>query len=362
MGADAPNLQPLRTIMTKPLSRRQIGRTGLSVTSLGLGAAPLGNLYRPVTAAQAMETVEAALRAGLRYIDTAPYYGLGLSERRIGDAIRGRDDIVLSTKVGRVLEPAPHLDTHGERYGFVSPMPFEPVFDYTRDAILRSHEQSLERLGLARVDILYVHDIGGQTHGDRDPYYRSQLIDGGGLAALRQLREEGSVAAIGIGVNEIQVCLELMDQVELDVILLAGRYTLLEQNALDALFPRCLEAGTSIVVGGPFNSGVLATGSSGQSHYNYASAPEDVLERVRRLEEVCAAHGVPLPAAALRFPLAHPAVAAVIPGFASADEVRSGVNFYHFPIPDALWADLRNGGLIDPRAPLPMQSTKKETM
>jgi len=332
---------------------RRIGRTALSVTELGLGAAPLGNLYQPVSDSSAAGIVRGGLDGGIRYVDTAPYYGFGLSERRVGDLLRGQRDVVLSTKVGRLLVPAAAADTSSERHGFASPVPFEPVFDYTRDGILRSFEASLQRLGLAQIDILYVHDIGRQTHGELDALYRSQLLDSGGLEALTDLRRGGAVSAIGLGVNEIEVCLDLIQKADFDVLLLAGRYTLLEQGALDQLLPRCLESCTSIVVGGPFNSGVLAAGSSGGGHYNYAPVPPEVRERVRALEAVCAAHAVPLPAAALQFPLAHPAVAAVIPGFASPEEVRSGLEFYRFPIPAAFWSDLKEAKLIDPRAPTP---------
>jgi D-threo-aldose 1-dehydrogenase len=240
-----------------------------------------------------------------------------------------------------------------ERYGFVSPMPFEPEYDYSRHGVLRSFEASVRRLG--RVDIAYVHDIGRRTHGEADSHYRQQLIDGGGLEALSELRRAGDVSAIGLGVNEIEVCLELMDAADLDVILLAGRYTLLEQGALDALFPRCLDAGTSIVVGGPFNSGILAAGAAGaaNAHFDYGPVPAEVRERVAKLEAVCSAHDVPLPAAALQFPLGHPAVAAVIPGLADVAEVQASADFFHFSIPQALWDDLRSHRLIDERAPLP---------
>ena len=345
--------------MSGSIATRSVGRTALSVTELGLGAAPLGNLYRAVSDSDSAVIMQAALDGGIRYVDTAPYYGLGLSERRVGDLLRARSDVVISTKAGRLLAPAPAADTVRERYGFMSPMPFEPMFDYTRDGILRSHEASLNRLGLAHVDILYVHDIGRETHEDSNPRYRSQLIEGGGLAALAELRSDGRVSAIGLGVNEIEVCLDLMREADFDVFLLAGRYTLLEQRALDELLPRCVERGTSIVVGGPFNSGVLAAGSSGQGHYNYAPVPPQIRERVQALEEVCARHGVPLAAAALQFPLAHPAVAAVIPGFGNGDEVRSGLDFYRFPIPAELWAELKQQGLVDPRAPVPAESSER---
>jgi D-threo-aldose 1-dehydrogenase len=220
---------------------------------------------------------------------------------------------------------------------------------------LRSHEQSLQRLGVGRIDILLIHDIGKLTHGERHGERLAELIDGGGLKALRRLREERTVSAIGVGVNEIDICLDLMDRAELDVLLLAGRYTLLEQGAIDELLPRCAATGVSLVIGGPFNSGILATGAGSTDHprYNYGPAPAEVRERARRLEAVCRSHGVPLPAAALQFPLAHPSVAAVIPGFASANEVRTGVEHFRMPIPDKLWSDLQSEGLIDPRAPLP---------
>lgn len=347
--------------MSASLPTRLLGRTGIEVTGLGLGLAPVGNLYRPVADADGRATVDAALDLGIRLFDTAPYYGFGLSERRAGDVLRGRGDIVISTKAGRLLQPAPGADCSGERHGFVSPMPFEPVFDYSHDAILRSHEQSLQRLGLARIDLLLIHDIGRLTHGERHAERLAQLTDGGGLKALRRLRDEGSVSAIGIGVNEIPICLELMDRAELDVLLLAGRYTLLEQGAIEELLPRCLAEGVAVIVGGPFNSGILATGPSASAppRYNYEPAPAEVRERARRLEAVCSSHNVPLAAAALQFPLAHPAVAAVIAGFASAEEVRAGVSNFLAPIPDSLWSDLRGEGLIDPRAPL--RGTQIET-
>ena len=334
---------------------RTLGRTAVGVTALGFGTAPLGNLYRRVSEAAARDTLDTAIQLGIRYFDTAPYYGFGLSERRVGDAVRGHADIVLSTKAGRLLKPAPHVDIAGDRHGFLSPMPFEPKFDYSHDGILRSHEQSLQRLGLARIDILFVHDIGRQTHGDEHAAKLEQLIDGGGLKALRRLRDEGGVSAIGIGVNEVEICLDLMDRAELDVLLLAGRYTLLEQGAIDELLPRCMKERVSVVIGGPFNSGILATGASapGTPRYNYSPAPAAIRERASRLEAVCASHNVSLIAAALQFPLAHPAVSSVIPGFASAAEVRSGVAHFQAPIPAELWADLQVKGLMDPRVPVP---------
>jgi D-threo-aldose 1-dehydrogenase len=341
--------------VSTPLPLRKLGRTEIGVTTLGLGLAPLGNLYRAISDEGSRDTLDTALELGIRYFDTAPYYGFGLSERRAGDALRGMPDVVISTKVGRLLKPIANADPTVERCGFVSPMPFEPVYDYSYDGILRSHEHSLQRLGLARIDVLLVHDIGKLTHAERHGERLAQLTDGGGLKALHRLREEKAVSAIGVGVNEIEICLDLMGRAELDVLLLAGRYTLLEQGAIDDLLPRCIDSGVSLVIGGPFNSGILATGATAADppRYNYGPAPAEVRERVRRLEAVCRSHGVPLPAAALQFPLAHPSVAAVIPGFASADEVRTGVELFRMPIPDSLWSDLRTEGLIDARAPIP---------
>lgn len=341
--------------MSSSLPSRNLGRTEVEITELGLGLAPLGSLYRSVSEQDARDTLDAALQLGIRYFDTAPYYGFGLSERRAGDALRGELGIVISTKAGRLLKPHPEVDVSAERCGFVSPMPFEPVYDYSYDGILRSHEHSLQRLGLGRIDILLIHDIGKLTHGERHAERLAELIDGGGLKALQRLREEKAVSAIGVGVNETDICLDLMDRAELDVLLLAGRYTLLEQGAIHDLLPRCTAAGISLLIGGPFNSGILATGATEADHprYNYGPAPTEVRERVRRLEAVCRSYGIPLAAAALQFPLAHPSVAAVIPGFASAEELRAGVAYFRTPIPADLWADLKREDLIDPGAPVP---------
>ena len=210
------------------LPRRALGRTQLQLSELGLGAASLGNLHRPLTDADAAETVAAAFDAGMNYVDCAPYYGFGLCEQRVGAGLRGREGIVVSSKVGRLLAPAPGVTDDSERFGFRSALPFAPVFDYSYDGVMQSWESSLQRLGWSRIDILYVHDIGRMTHGHRHPERMHQLIHGGGLRALTKLRAEGQVDAIGIGVNEIPICLELLGEVDLDVILLAGRYTLLE--------------------------------------------------------------------------------------------------------------------------------------
>lgn len=338
-----------------PIPRRPIGSTGLMVPELGFGAASLGNLYTTVSDNDARAAIDAALEAGLRYVDTAPHYGRGLSERRVGDALRLQPDTVISTKVGRLLDPDATVTDDAERDGFRSPMPFVMRYDYSYDGIMRSHEHSLQRLGLARIDILYIHDIGGYTHGAAAASYWHQLTTGGGLKALEQLRRGGAIAGFGLGVNEIQACLDVMNEARLDAILLAGRYTLLEQNALDTLFPACQAAGTSIVIGGPYNSGILATGTRhhGTIHYDYGPAPQSVIDRVAQIEAVADRHGVSLPAAALAFVLAHPLVASVIPGIGSARRVAQTVDLYRETIPPQFWAELIHEGLVHAGAPLP---------
>ena len=347
--------------MTSRLPTRLIGNTSLAVTELGFGAASLGNLYRPVSDVDANATISAALDAGLAYVDTAPYYGFGLSERRVGNALRNLVEVVISTKVGRLLRADPTIRDDGERHGFRSSMPFEPVYDYTHDGVMRSWEASLQRLGMARVDILYIHDIGHLTHGDRHEVTFRQLTDGGGFRALEELRADGAIRAFGLGVNETAICLEAMRHTRLDVILLAGRYTLLEQGALDALLPECARAGTSIVVGGPYNSGILATGTRGGGalHYDYSPAPEFIIERVRRIEACCDRHGVALSAAALQFPLAHPQVASVIPGLGSPRHIEQTLALYRAQIPDDFWRDLEAEGLVRSDAPVPTRTSAR---
>ena len=340
--------------MSFPL--RVIGKTGLKVTELGFGTAPLGNLFRPLPDEVAQETLAAAEQAGFGYYDTAPFYGFGLSERRLGDALRRRKDIVVSTKVGRLLKPVPGpVDETEARHGYATPMPFEPVYDYSYDAVMRSYEESLQRLGLSRIDILYIHDIGRLTHGEQNAAHMAALTKGGGLKALEELRAGGAISGFGVGVNEVEACLEVMNHARLDVILLAGRYTLLEQTSLAQLFPHCEAVGTAIVVGGPYNSGILALGTKTGAtlYYNYEPAPRDVIEKVRKIEAVCDRHNVPLAAAALQFPLAHKLVASVIPGLDSPERVSQTLALYRHKIPAALWQDLRQENLIRHDAPVP---------
>lgn len=339
-----------------PIPRNRSARTGLELPVLGFGAAPLGNLYQPVSDEEAKAALQAGIDAGLGYVDTAPHYGHGLSERRVGDGLRSQKDIVLSTKVGRILRPYPELAGRmDERHGFCSPLPFEQHYDYSHDGIMRSYEDSLTRLGLARADILFIHDIGRRTHGDANGQFMEQLVAGGGLKALEALRRAGAIAGFGLGVNEWEICLDVMALADLDFILLAGRYSLLEQTALDAFLPSCVARGTAVVIGGAYNSGILATGvrSGRPAHYDYGVAPPAVVERVRALEEVCDAFEIPLAAAALQFPLAHPAVASVVLGLGKASRVRQTVDLYNTQIPQAFWASLVERGLLRADAPTP---------
>ena len=328
-------------------TKRQVGRTQLHVTELGLGCATLGGSRVEVARHAAEEVVAAAWEAGVRYVDTAPFYGVGQAERAVGDAMRDhpRGDWVLSTKVGRLLKPNA-TGVHGD--GRTHPLPFDPVYDYSYDGIMRSVEDSYQRLGLAKIDILYVHDIGRYQHGDAHPGHMKTLRESG-YRALRELRDAGAVSAIGIGVNEREVLLEAMEWGEWDAFLLAGRYTLLEQAPLNDLFPKCAAAGTSIVVGGPLNSGILA----GRDTWNYGTAPPDVVARVNAIRAICDSHKVPLPAGALQFPLAHPAVAAIIPGPRNAAEFGQNLDLLAHPIPAALWSDLKQAKLLHPDAPTP---------
>src|SRR5580658_4814321 len=274
-------------------ARRRIGRSRLEVTELGLGCATLGGSRVDVPRATAEAIVDAAWDAGVRYVDTAPFYGVGQAERCVGDALRDRprDEWVLSTKVGRLLRPNP-TGRHAD--GRHHPLPFDPVYDYSYDGIMRSFEDSLQRLGLGRIDILYVHDIGTYQHGAAAHPALMQTLRDNGYRALEELRGGGAVSAIGIGVNEREVLLEAMEWGQWDAFLLAGRYTLLEQAPLDDLLPKCLAAGTSIVGGGPLNSGILA----GRDTWNYNPAPPEMVARVKAIAEICDSHNVPLPAAA----------------------------------------------------------------
>jgi D-threo-aldose 1-dehydrogenase len=319
---------------------------------LGLGGAGIGNLYRAVDDAAAAETIRHALTAGLRVIDTAPYYGHGLSEARIGAALRAwkGEPPRISTKVGRVLDVALSGDV-GD-FGFVNPLPFRPRFDYSRDGIRRSLSESLSRLGLAKIDTILIHDIGRLTHGDDHARILRQVLDEA-LPELRAARAEGLLDRIGIGVNEWQVCAEFLDHADIDVILLAGRYTLLEQSAL-GLMDLCVRRNVRVLAGGVFNSGLLATRPGTGSTYDYKIAPPDVVQRANALWNTCERFDIPLQAAALRFVAAHPAVETVLVGARSAAEVEDLLRWSAVELPPELWQSLKREGYLAPDAPLPM--------
>jgi len=324
---------------------REIGNTGVKVSVLGLGGAPLGGNFVDLDDAQAANVVSEALRLGLTYFDTAPWYGFGRSERTLGNTLRGKN-VTLSTKVGRILKPG--AVAKPENYGMVKPLPFNPIYDYSYDGIMRAYEDSLQRLGLERIDILLVHDIGTFQHGEKNEHHFNELKLTG-YRAVNELRVNGDIKAIGLGVNENKICLDALDIGDWDVFLLAGRYTLLEQTSLDELFPACKNRNTSIICAGPFNSGVLV----GREMWNYADAPKNVIEKVNALKLIADQYGVSLPAAALQFPLANPIVSSVIPGPRSIQEVIEIEKWFSEIIPTEFWVDLKSKGLLDARAQIP---------
>lgn len=342
--------------MSKNFETRQIGNTSLNVSTLGFGAASMGNLYQAVSDKEAQVALDVAIDLGLKLFDTSPRYGAGLSERRVGDALRplSKDQYVLSTKVGRILKPDTKADINQLRHGFITPMPFDAHYDYTYDGIIRSFEDSQQRLGLAEIDILLVHDIGVDTHGDKDKFYFNQLKSSG-YKALEELRASGQIKAVGLGVNETKICERVMDIGQFDCFLLAGRYSLLEQQPLKSFLPKCLEHGASIILGGPYNSGILATGVNGNAipHYNYEQAPQHIIDKVAKIEKVCAAFNVTLAAAALQFPLGHSTVSSVIPGLGSASRVEKTIELFYEAIPSEFWQSLKDENLLDQEAPLP---------
>ncbi len=331
----------------------RLGNGGLSFTILGFGTAPFGNLYRAISDEDADAILARAWEAGIRYFDTAPLYGLGLAETRLNRFLRGkdRDSYVLSTKVGRLLRATTPDKRDGFGKWFEVPARNE-VYDYTYDGVMRSIEFSLERLGTHRIDMLFAHDIDLANHGSQ------QVLDAklaelmaGGYKALLELRDQGVIKAFGAGVNEWQPCQWLAERGDFDIFLLAGRYTLLEQEALNSFLPLCENRGIGVVIGGAYNSGILATGPKPGAFYNYEPAPPEILERVRRIEGICAEHGVRMVDAAFQFPLRHPSVVSVIPGGQGMDEMNSNIAAESAQIPDDVWADLKAAGLMREDAP-----------
>lgn len=332
---------------------RRIAARGVTLPPYSLGAAPLGNLYRPLEEQQAIAVIDQAVQAGFTHIDTAPHYGFGLSESRLGRALPAHPEISVSTKVGRLLVPIDADERAPVRFGFANAPDLKPVFDYSYDGLMRSFEASCERLGIERVAIVFAHDLGEMTHAEQNESYWREFCEGG-MRALAELKAAGRVGAIGLGVNEVAVCERALSALDLDVFLLAGRYTLLEQAPLDSLLPQCAQRGVSLIAASPFNSGILAGAEgAGPAYYNYEPAPEAIVQKVRRIQSVCERYRVPVAAAALQFPAAHPQVVSVLAGFSRAEEVRSARRWIDTPIPPSLWDELKEHGLLHPGAPCP---------
>lgn len=329
--------------------------TTLSGLPLGLGGAPLGNLFTAISDAAAQTLVGAALRDGCATFDTAPHYGNGLSEHRMGRALRAvpRETFVLSTKVGRILVADEHAPR--EQNSYVDVLPFVQRWDFSAASMRRSVEDSLQRLGLARLDVVYIHDCDRVTHGDAYPQVLAQVVNDA-LPELRRMQADGLVRHIGLGVNDVYVCLDVLAQADLDVLMLAGRYSLLDHSGLDRLLPLCAERGVRIALAGAYNSGILATGVLGgqAARFNYAPAAQEWITRTAAIEKVCAEFAVPLRAAALQFPLAHPAVEIVIAGPQTVAHWDDAVAMMGHPIPAAFWQALRQQHLIPDHAPTPV--------
>ena len=330
------------------MKTRTIGRTDLAVTEYSFGTAALGGLYRACPRDIAMATLEAAWDEGLRYFDTAPWYGFGLAERRLGDFLRNKpkESYVLSSKVGRILFPV--ADDKVPGYGYVDPLPFDVRYDYSYDGIMRSVEFSHARMGLNRIDILYVHDIGAYTHGaERNAFHLAQLLDSG-LKALEELKASGAIRAYGLGVNEVPVCLDVLKAADLDCILLAGRLTLLDRSATAELLPLCERKGTSLVIGGVFNSGILATGPVEGAYFDYMPATPDIARKVGAMTQIARERGLPLAAPGLQFPLCQPAVASVLIGTANPESLLRNMALARMAISEDIYPAFEPHTLVAP--------------
>lgn len=335
-----------------PDTKRRFGRVDLDVTAFAFGTAPVGNIFAEIDEETSTAMFETSWQAGVRFYDTAPMYGHGLSEIRTGQALRWkqRDDFVLASKVGRVLHPAKRSSINFAPW--VNAAPFAIEFDYSYDGTMRSFEDSLQRMALERMDIVFIHDIDVFTRGKDQPEVFKQAMDGC-YRALEDLRSQGVVKAIGVGVNEWEVCHEALQMHDFDCFLLAGRYTLLEQDALNEFLPLCEARGAAVLVGGGFNSGILATGAKPGAKYNYAPAPAHIMDKVARIEAVCAAYAVPLPAAALQFVVAHPAVPSFCAGTRTVAQLEQNLAWFSHPIPADFWGELKSQGLLREDAPVP---------
>ena len=338
------------------LKRRKVGRTKLEVTELGLGGAPMGGFRATISDAEAVKLTDDGYDAGIRYFDTSPYYGYGRSELRMGAALREkpRDSYVLSTKIGRVMhamKPGEKPPADFRENGLPG---FAPVYDYTYDGVMRSLEHSHMRLGLQKIDIALIHDVDFWTTKDRAVLEeRFRTVMDSGYRALDELRRAGIIGAIGVGINEADTSTRFIKAGDFDCMLLAGRYTLLEQGALEEFLPECTKRHVSVILGGPYNSGILTGGVKPGATHDYVAAPAALIEKAQKIEAVCARHGVPLGAAAMQFPLFHPAFCAVIPGALSTAEVKQNVSHMSVRIPVELWSELKREKLLDPAAPTP---------
>ena len=336
----------------KPFEKQKFGRVDLEVSSFGFGTAPVGNIFREIDEETSDAMFQHAWDEGIRYYDTAPMYGHGLSELRTGQSLRwkNRDDFVLSSKVGRILKPQKRSNI--DFAPWTNAAPFEVEFDYSYDGIMRSFEDSLQRMALEHIDICFIHDIDVFTRGADQPEVFEQAMDGA-WKALSSLKNQGLVKAIGVGVNEWEVCQAALERRDFDCCLLAGRYTLLEQDSLNTLLPICEERDVAVVVGGGFNSGILATGAKDGAKYNYSPAPADIIDKVKKIEQVCADHNVPLPAAALQFVVAHPAVPSFMAGTRTVEQLSQNLEWFSHDIPSDFWAELKHKGLLREDAPTP---------
>ena len=336
----------------QPQEKNKFGHSDLEVSAFGFGTAPVGNIFEEIDEKTSDEMFQVAWDSGVRFYDTAPMYGHGLSEYRTGYSLRwkNRSDFVLSSKVGRLLHPARKEDINYAPW--TNAGRFEVEFNYSYDATMRSVDDSLQRMGLESIDILYIHDIDKFTRGDEQPEVFETAMNGA-WRALSKLRDERVVKAIGVGVNEWEVCQDALEQRDFDCFLLAGRYTLLEQEALDTFLPLCEQRNASVVVGGGFNSGILATGAKDGAKYNYSPAPETIKRRVQAIESVCKEFQVPLPAAALQFVVAHPAVPTFMAGTRTVKQLKQNIAWFSHPIPSEFWTALKSKRLIREDAPTP---------
>lgn len=341
------------TQQTRP-EVRQIGQSQVFVSTLGFGGAPLGGFRSDANEEKASETIRAAVHGGITYFDTAPYYGYGRSEHRCGHTLRQlpRNDYVISTKVGRRLVALKPGEIHNGRQK--GGLPFRIEFDYSYDGVMRSWEQSVARLGLGQIDLLLIHDFDGKTHGSEAAAGRAfdECLNGA-VKALEELKSCGEIKAFGAGLGQIGWACRFLEETDADCIMITGGYTLLDQSALTKLLPLCQEKGASLLVGGPFNSGILAKGPVPGALYYYQEPSAEILEKTRHIQEIGNKYQIPLPAAALAFPLAHPAVASVVAGSGSPHSVRENLEFIKMNLPDAYWQDLRRSGLIHEDAPIP---------